>query len=133
MFCAPLANWITRRYHYKLTMSIGLVLQGGSFLCASFATKVSVSYGVATVNQVDMAIISNAGCHVRNRNGFVIRGCCTFAKSMVYQKTCIGNGHLRSRVRGRRTFVLYLYESDDSKHQFSLGISNQRNSDVRGQ
>src|ERR1700730_2247780 len=50
MFCAPLANWISRRYHYKLTMSIGLVLQGGSFLCASFATKVPQPFQIGQTN-----------------------------------------------------------------------------------
>ena len=43
MAIAPLANWISRTYHYKLTMSIGLILQGGSFLCASWATRVHLS------------------------------------------------------------------------------------------
>jgi len=40
MFSAPIANWISRKYHYKLTMAIGLVLQGGSFLLASWAKRV---------------------------------------------------------------------------------------------
>ena len=79
MFFAPLATYISNRYHYKVTMSIGLVLQSGGFLCASWATEVS-SLNKLTV---DMASLPYAGTHVRNWVGPIIRLGGAIAQSMV--------------------------------------------------
>jgi len=109
MLSAPIANWISRRYHYKLTMAIGLVLQGGSFLLASWATRVLPIAVPGIPADRDMAIIPYSGGNVWNWHGFVVRSFGTPAQSMVQQTPSIGDGNLCCRVRTRRPLVLHLH------------------------
>ena len=40
MLVAPLVNYIARRWHYKIGMMIGVLLEGLSFIGASFSTRI---------------------------------------------------------------------------------------------
>jgi hypothetical protein len=121
MLSAPLANYISRNYHYKLTMSIGLIFQGGSFLAASWATKVCAPLSIP---DKDMATLPHPRIHVWRWHGVFIRLGSSFAKSMVQQTSRAGNGNLCRWLWCRGRPFLHLHKFNDREYIASMVLSN---------